>query len=444
MTDREQYRVAPKRSAFTLARYFLAPILIWSLLVGLSLFFEWRQMDEDAVKVIATQGREVFRLVEATRVWNAEHGGVFVVQNASSPPNLYLDNPERSTATITGKKLTLMNPAYMTRQLAEVIDRQAAIRIHLTSLKLINPGNRADAWETGALNDFEGKRVTEKFEIDRSRGIALARYMAPLFIKPPCLTCHQRQGYKLGDVRGGISVYWSAEPILDAIQTTRNRTLVVHGVIWLLISALLTSGMMYRRRVEEALRESERRYRQLADYDTLTRLPNRRLFFDRLWQTMLASKRSGHYAALMFIDLDNFKPLNDQYGHKVGDLLLIEVARRISACVREIDTVARFGGDEFVVMLHELDLDEAGAATHAGGIAEKIRTALAEPYVLKAPPGGETESVAIEHRCTSSIGVAMFHGLNAKPEEILKRADMAMYQAKSDGRNLIRFFQPSS
>lgn len=443
MTDRRFSHFSGKTGGYALVRYYLLPILIWSLLVAISLFVEFRQLDEDMVEIAATQGREVFHLIEATRVWNAEHGGVFVVRTERDPPNPYLKRSERSTATVTGKLLTLLNPAYMTRQLAVVIDRQTAIRIHLSSLKLINPGNKADAWETGALQEFERGLSNEKFEIDRSGGKAIARYMAPLFIKQPCLACHKQQGYKLGDVRGGISVYWSVEPILTVLQATRERALVVHTAVWLLISALLVSGMRHRLRTEEALRDSESRFRQLADYDTLTKLPNRRLFFDRLWQTMLASKRGSHYAALMFIDLDNFKPLNDLYGHKVGDLLLIEVARRISACVRGIDTVARFGGDEFVVMLSELDVTEAVAAAQAGDIAEKIRAMLAEPYVLKPPPEDNTESIAVEHRCTSSIGVALFHDLQPKPEEILKCADMAMYQAKSDGRNLIRFYKPS-
>jgi diguanylate cyclase (GGDEF)-like protein/PAS domain S-box-containing protein len=137
-----------------------------------------------------------------------------------------------------------------------------------------------------------------------------------------------------------------------------------------------------RKRVENALVESECRLRQLADFDELTKLPNRRLLFDRIGQAMLASKRSGRYGALMFLDLDNFKPLNDAYGHDVGDLLLIEVARRINSCVREMDTVARFGGDEFVVMLSELEVDKEQSRTQAGVIAEKIRAVLAEPYEL--------------------------------------------------------------
>jgi diguanylate cyclase (GGDEF)-like protein len=442
VTDWRLFHFSEKNSGLTRVHYFLIPILIWSLLVGMSLFFALRQLDEDAVELAATQGRDVFRLMEATRLWNAEHGGVFVVQTERDPPNPYLNSAERSTVTVTGKPLTLLNPAYMTRQLAVIIDRQAAIRIHLTSLKLLNPGNKADEWETRALREFERGLSHERFEIDRSGGAALARYMAPLFVKQPCLACHKQQGYKLGDVRGGISVYWSAEPILTAIQTTRDRTLAVHAAVWLLISALLIAGMRRRLRTEEALRESESRFRQLADYDTLTRLPNRRLLLDRLWQTMLSSKRSGHYGALMFIDLDNFKPLNDRCGHKVGDLLLIEVARRISGCVRETDTVARFGGDEFVVMLGDMGMDKAASTAQAGIIAEKIRARLAEPYLLKPPQQGKAESIAVEHRCTSSIGVVLFINQDASPEDVLGQADVAMYQAKADGRNLIRFFNP--
>lgn len=179
----------------------------------------------------------------------------------------------------------------------------------------------------------------------------------------------------------------------------------------------------------------------LAFYDPLTSLPNRRLLNDRLRQTMSSSRRSGRYGALMFLDMDNFKPLNDKYGHEAGDLLLVEAARRISGCVREVDTVARFGGDEFVVMLNELATDKDGSSVQAGIVAEKIRTALASPYLLALKHEGKTETYTVEHRCTSSIGVVLFFNHEASQEDILKWADMAMYQAKSDGRNLIRFFK---
>lgn len=188
-----------------------------------------------------------------------------------------------------------------------------------------------------------------------------------------------------------------------------------------------------RKRIEETIRN-------LAFLDALTQLPNRRLLGDRLGQTMAVSKRSGRYGALMFLDLDNFKTLNDVHGHNAGDLLLIEVAHRITGCIRQIDTVARFGGDEFVVMLSELDVDKATSVAYAGIVAEKIRATLAEPYVLTIPQEGGAETT-VEHRCTASIGVVPFINHEASPEDIIKWADMTMYQAKEGGRNQVRFYE---
>jgi diguanylate cyclase (GGDEF)-like protein/PAS domain S-box-containing protein len=187
-----------------------------------------------------------------------------------------------------------------------------------------------------------------------------------------------------------------------------------------------------------ARKEHEEHLTNLAFYDALTELPNRRLLLDRLVQTLASCARSGRQGALMFLDLDNFKPLNDEYGHDVGDLLLAEAARRLTACVRKEDTVSRFGGDEFVVLLKDLDNDHATATAQATGVAEKIRTALAAPYRLHLlqSRGDEEE---IEHRCTSSIGIALFTGLDAGADDILKQADIAMYRAKTEGRNRICF-----
>lgn len=192
-----------------------------------------------------------------------------------------------------------------------------------------------------------------------------------------------------------------------------------------------------------ARKQAEDEIRNLAFYDELTKLPNRRLLNDRLEQTMVASKRSGIYGVLMFLDLDNFKPLNDAHGHDVGDLLLIEVARRLTSCVREADTVARFGGDEFVVILNELSADKADSTAQASIVAEKIRAALAEPYVLQIQHEGQAETT-VEHRCSSSIGVVLFINHITSAEEIIKWADMAMYQAKEAGGNQIRFYDSNT
>jgi diguanylate cyclase (GGDEF)-like protein/PAS domain S-box-containing protein len=183
--------------------------------------------------------------------------------------------------------------------------------------------------------------------------------------------------------------------------------------------------------------EAEQEIKFMAFYDTLTQLPNRRMLMDRLGQAMAACKRSGRYGALMFLDLDNFKSLNDKYGHAFGDFILVEASRRICSCVREIDTVARFGGDEFVVMLGELDTDKTESMSQAGSVAEKIRATLAEPYAV--PPQQGDSDTAIKHYCTSSIGVILFANDESTAEDLLEWSDMAMYKAKRDGRNLIRF-----
>ena len=196
----------------------------------------------------------------------------------------------------------------------------------------------------------------------------------------------------------------------------------------------------FRERLRIQAKEEEI-IRNLAFYDTLTQLPNRRLLDDRLQQSLASSKRSGLYGALIFLDMDNFKPLNDLHGHLAGDALLVEVAHRLNACVRKVDTVARFGGDEFVVVLSELDVDKAKSTKQAGNIAEKIRDALGEPYLLKIHPEGQAE-ITIKHGCTSSIGVALFINHEGSAGEVLKQADMAMYQAKDAGRNSIRIYEP--
>ncbi len=188
-----------------------------------------------------------------------------------------------------------------------------------------------------------------------------------------------------------------------------------------------------------AQKQAEEEIYNLAYFDPLTQLPNRRLLNDRLNQAMAASKRNDCYGAVMFLDLDNFKPLNDQYGHGVGDLMLIEVANRLKNCVRKIDTVARFGGDEFVVMLNELDVDQVESLAQARIVAEKILTALSEPYLLTIKNDDCADTI-IEHRCTASIGVTLFINRGEGQVDVLKLADAAMYLAKDAGRNSIRFY----
>jgi diguanylate cyclase (GGDEF)-like protein/PAS domain S-box-containing protein len=177
---------------------------------------------------------------------------------------------------------------------------------------------------------------------------------------------------------------------------------------------------------------AEDEIRHLAFYDALTELPNRRLLLERLRQTLAASKRSGQQQALLFVDLDNFKTLNDTLGHPIGDLLLREVGHRLASCIRPVDTAARVGGDEFVVILDDLSELPEEAASRAKIVAEKILSGLSEPYMLTGR----------ECRSTSSIGITVFGHRNESTSEILQQADIAMYQAKAAGRDSIRFFAP--
>jgi diguanylate cyclase (GGDEF)-like protein/PAS domain S-box-containing protein len=186
-------------------------------------------------------------------------------------------------------------------------------------------------------------------------------------------------------------------------------------------------------------KQAEEEILNLALHDSLTRLPNRRLLSERLGQTMLASTRSSYYSALIFLDLDSFKSLNDTHGHNMGDLLLVEVARRLSSCVREVDSVGRFGGDEFGVILSQLDIDRNESTRRASIVAEKIRAHLDKLYVLKFKREG-TEEITVTHQCSASIGVVLFLNGQAGVDEIIKRADIAMYQAKRAGGNLVHFF----
>ena len=180
-------------------------------------------------------------------------------------------------------------------------------------------------------------------------------------------------------------------------------------------------------------RQQEEEIQRLAFYDPLTQLPNRRLLMDRLKQALMTSTRSGQRGALMFLDLDHFKLLNDTLGHDLGDALLKQVATRLTTCVREGDTVARLGGDEFVVLLEGLSPAIAESAADAEVVANKILHTLGQPYTLRWH----------HHESTPSIGIVVFKGDQESTDDLLKKADVAMYQAKAAGRNTARFFDPA-
>ncbi len=215
-----------------------------------------------------------------------------------------------------------------------------------------------------------------------------------------------------------------------------RRGLYVQSILFGFIAVISTLGLasiQRRLRAQRAERKkAEARIEQLAFFDQLTRLPNRILLLERLKQAKQASLDSGQHGAILFIDLDNFKTLNDTLGHDMGDLLLIQVAQRLNACVRAGDTVARLGGDEFVVMLTGLRGDARDAAQQVEVVGNKILQELSQAYQLNQ----------VSYRSSSSIGATLFLGHQSSIDDLLKQADLAMYQSKAVGRNALRFFDP--
>lgn len=226
------------------------------------------------------------------------------------------------------------------------------------------------------------------------------------------------------------------DAVLANWREQRNFILGVSLLFALMILASAGLALWYLERLaqaRQAIASSKAEIEQLAFFDPLTNLPNRRLLMDRLQHALSANARSGRCGALLFLDLDHFKTLNDTLGHEVGDLLLQQVAQRLKACLREQDTVARLGGDEFVVMLEDLAEHSLEAAALARRIGEKILASLNQPYVLMTQT----------YRSTCSVGAALFEATTPiTAADLLKQADIAMYQVKARGRNDLCFFDP--
>jgi len=306
---------------------------------------------------------------------------------------------------------------------AELIENERRLSMLFTNLPgMVYSCNNDPAWTMTIVSD--GCKVVtgyERSELLNNRVVAYGDLVHPedadilwdkcqksLDARTPCIN-EYRIIAKSGEVR------WVSERA-EGIYDAQGNLLHIEGFV---------QDITERKKNEDRINE-------LAFFDQLTGLPNRTLLLDRLKQAVKASTRSCHHGALLFIDLDNFKSLNDSLGHDIGDLLLKEVARRLTLCLREGDTVARFGGDEFVVILSGLSCEETEAANAAETVVQKIFTSLARGY----PLDGNT------HHSTASIGVTLFANNAATVDDLMKQADLAMYESKEVGRNAYRFFDP--
>ncbi|MFW3613955.1 diguanylate cyclase domain-containing protein [Billgrantia antri] len=231
--------------------YWLPPLLLWTLVVGGSLWWNWKATEAHSLEVASKQARQIGAMMEAMRLWNASHGGVYVWQNERMQPNPYLAHPERDLMLDDGRQLTMINPAFMTRGLIDIVREKAAVRVHLTSLDPINPGNQANLWETAMLKSLEQEvgdsaaeaevgetwlnGPSERVELIRGPSPEL-RYMRALRVETACLQCHQHQGYSVGDLRGGLSVTLPAAPMFTLENQQKLNLATFHGLAWLLLS----------------------------------------------------------------------------------------------------------------------------------------------------------------------------------------------------------------
>jgi diguanylate cyclase (GGDEF)-like protein/PAS domain S-box-containing protein len=540
--------------------------LLVALIAAVSMRISINEIDEDIANVARERGSVLFRLIELTRDWSAKHGGLYAPVTEATQPNPYLKHPKRDITDNFGRQLTLINPAFMTRQIAEIAAQAEGVRFHITSRNPIRPANEADSWEAESLGLFEASRVKERLAFFADGGGVIAgpahRYMAPLVVKPPCMKCHEVQGYQVGDIRGGISVTMPADELVAIGEQRRKQVMLLylagaiivailgHMVAWrtrrhlqvleeinqrqevviatqthdlseaekeqLIASAVFSNaaeavmvtdrdnrilrvnpaftaitgytpvevigqdpgmlrsgrhdaeyfremwhhldtvgrweGEIWNKRKNGEIfvawlaittiageaaagqhiatfiditkrKEAEEIVLHRANFDTLTDLPNRGLFDDRFVSVLAMARRHRRNFALMYVDLDWFKNVNDSLGHAAGDALLAEAAKRMEKCVRESDTVARLGGDEFAVILSDLN-----SPAEAEEVAQRINRSLAEAFDL-------AEGKA---QISGSIGIAIFPQHGGDELVLKKAADQALYDAKAVGRNTYR------
>lgn len=395
-------------------RFFLIASLVIGLCVSgifLGLALRSKSLLSDQTIV---QARAHFQGIVLTRKWSALHGGVYVIKRPGMESNPYLENPDLKAAD--GRTLTLKNPALMTREISELASENSLFTFHITSLHPINPNNTPDAFEAKALSEFEAGKKEAIMVEDKPQGARL-RYMAPLFVEQPCLSCHARQGYSLGQVRGGISVSFGIDEVNKAL---RQNNLAITGLSLVTIGLLLGTLWYFFRQMQNRLDESQALLRRMATTDILTNVANRASLMDRFNEGFARQRRNLSQLGCLMIDVDHFKSINDRYGHPQGDAVLKELAAIITSTLRQYDTFGRYGGEEFLMILDGVD------AEHLATLAERTRATVEAKLSAHA---GLTDPVTI------SLGGTLVSAEDKTIDDVIRRADEALYLAKNQGRN---------
>jgi diguanylate cyclase (GGDEF)-like protein len=411
----------PNSGTTYLKKYLWTLVLIWTVGIITSLGWNIYQLKQSILRVVRTSAEISYNKDLIYRRWVSKQGGVYVPVSEMTPANPYLPVPNRDIMTSDGLSLTLVNPAYMTRQVNELAMEMNDFQGHITSLNPIRPENRPDPWETEALKTFE-QGIKETGSIEMTSGKEYFRFMRPFVTETACLKCHAAQGYKEGDIRGGISISIPMEP-LRAIERSRAAELTLaHSFLWII--GLVGVGAGTRRlRSQTLLREKlEEELLSLSITDPLTGLHNRRGFLSLAGQQIKLSDRNKRGVQLYFADLDGLKWINDALGHEEGDKALIETATVFKETFRTSDIVARLGGDEFAALA--IDTTEVNS---------QIFTARLQNLI-------DTRNNLRNRRYRLSVSVGYSYYNPERPcsiDELMASADKLMYEQKQNRKGLL-------
>lgn len=404
------------------AKKYLMSIGLLICLVVLSVFWGFYFRSTELIKQQQHyQGLAFFQEVVLTRQWIAQHNGVYVKMTPGVVVNPYLLKVPGLRVVITdehGERYTLKNPALVTREISTLAEQNGLFQFHITSLKPINPGNSPDEFEQDSLRKFENGAKEHSILEQRGEEVFF-RYMAPLITDKSCLICHAHQGYREGDIRGGISVTSSATEMTGKIRESRQLLI---GFAFLIILLILAIIYVLACSFLKALRENETKLVAMGNHDFLTNLLNRREIYHRLEEELQRARRGKTQLSLLLLDIDNFKQVNDIHGHSVGDTVLQALAAIMQQGVRSYDLCSRYGGEEFLVVLLNT------GASEAAEVAERMRQSVEQMQIPLA--SGDVV------RVTVSVGVVELKACEGI-DELISRSDVAMYLAKRQGRNRV-------
>lgn len=411
-------------SSSKFVRRYVGIISLISCLLIIVIFWTFYSRNSQLIQdQLLHEARAFFQEIVQTRQWIINQQGVYVKVRPGMPAALNLEDIEGLKTSITdrdGERYVLRDHAVITRMISDLAQPEQHFTIKLTSLNTLNPDNEPDGFERLALQKFESG-VTEFYQMDNTPSGPLFRFMGPLTTQKECLPCHGPQGYKIGDIRGGVSISIPAKRA--AAELAANKIYTVIAAITIL--AMLLSAITYiSRHFVKDLKKSEKQLVEMATTDPLTGILNRREGIRRIQQEISRSIRKQQPLSVILIDIDHFKRVNDSFGHQVGDRVIQMIVTCLAATLRDYDLICRYGGEEFLVMLPTTALPMALET------AERLRLLVAEA----GTESEEGEAIKL----TISLGVTSLQSEDSL-DNLVYRADNALYLAKEEGRNQVQF-----